>query len=369
VSLPGSAPLRVLVLHHQGWPPRGGDGVHVWAILQGLARLGLTVTTQGTAGPPEVHLVPPTRAGLLAGLRDADVVYIRVDGGLNREKASFLARLPGRRVPVVWEVNASLEEQLPQGLPVEKLERWRRARRMLARGVDAAVMVSPELDTYVRRDLGIADVTVVENGAHWPLVAAAPSALRLAGDFRALWTGNAAYPWQAHDTVVEAARLLEARAPGVVIAAVGRAHAALSGPDGEPGNLLRLLPGDSAEAAAHLAASQCSLCLYHDTPWAPGGFAMSPIKLFEAWAAGVPVVATALGSLQRLVRDGATGLLVPDGDAAAVADAVVRLRADAALRERLSAAGREEVARYFNWDRAAAEVAAVLQRVAAARRR
>jgi glycosyltransferase involved in cell wall biosynthesis len=356
--------LRVLVLHHQGWPPRGGDGVHVWAILRGLARLGLSVCTQGTAGPPEVRLVPPTRAGLMAGLREADVVYIRVDGGLNREKASFLARLPGRRAAVVWEVNASLEEQIPQGLPMEKLERWRRARRMLARSVDAAVIVSPELDTYVRRDLGISDVTVVENGAPWPWPSVAPSALRLAGDFRALWTGNAAYPWQAHDTVVAAARRLESRAPGVVVAAVGRAAPASGDAAGDPGNLLRLLPGDSAEAAAHLAASQCSLCLYHDTPWAPGGFAMSPIKLFEAWAAGVPVVASALGSLSRLVRDGATGLLVPDGDAAAVADAVVRLQSDAALRARLGEAGREEVARHFNWDRAAAEVAAVLERVA-----
>jgi glycosyltransferase involved in cell wall biosynthesis len=91
---------------------------------------------------------------------------------------------------------------------------------------------------------------------------------------------------------------------------------------------------------------------------------MSPIKLFEAWAAGVPVIATGLGSLRRLVRDGETGLLVGD-DPAEVAAAVLRLQGDAQLRARLAAAGRAEVARHYNWDRAAAEVGAVLERVVA----
>lgn len=353
--------LRVFALHSQGWPPRGGDGVHVWAVLRGLAARGFTVSTQGTAAPPEVRLVPPTRAGVLAGLGEADVLYLRVDGGFNRERSTWLARVPGRRVPVVWEVNASLEEQTAFGQDAATLARMRRRRRMQARFAAAAVVVSPELEGYVRSHLGIADVTVVENGATWPWPAATPSALAAAGSFRALWSGNADYPWQGQDTAVAAARLLAERDPGVVVAVLGRVRESA---DPDPPNLLRLLPGDSLAAAAHLAAASCSLCLYHDTPWSPGGFAMSPIKLFEAWAAGVPVIATGLGSLRRLVRDGETGLLVGD-DPAEVAAAVLRLQGDAQLRARLAAAGRAEVARHYNWDRAAAEVGTVLERVVA----
>ncbi|MFM8409025.1 MAG: glycosyltransferase, partial [Alphaproteobacteria bacterium] len=45
-----------------------------------------------------------------------------------------------------------------------------------------------------------------------------------------------------------------------------------------------------------------------------------------AWAHGRPVVTTAVGGLPEAVDDGATGLLVPPGDARALADALERVR-------------------------------------------
>jgi glycosyltransferase involved in cell wall biosynthesis len=67
-----------------------------------------------------------------------------------------------------------------------------------------------------------------------------------------------------------------------------------------------------------------------------------PQVLFEAWAAGVPVAATAVGGVPA-VADGAA-LLVPPGDADAAADAVRRLAGDGELRASLVAAGRERAA-------------------------
>lgn len=71
----------------------------------------------------------------------------------------------------------------------------------------------------------------------------------------------------------------------------------------------------------------------------------SPLVVAEANLAGVPVVATTAGGLPDRVRPGVDGLLVPPGDAAALADALVRLLADASLRTRLAAAGRARSAR------------------------
>src|SRR5437899_1332375 len=65
-----------------------------------------------------------------------------------------------------------------------------------------------------------------------------------------------------------------------------------------------------------------------------------PVSLMEAAACGVPAVATAVGGVPELVQDGATGLLVPAGDAAALASALERLLLDRSLRERLSLAAR-----------------------------
>ena len=66
-------------------------------------------------------------------------------------------------------------------------------------------------------------------------------------------------------------------------------------------------------------------------------------------AAGVPLVATASGSLPELVDEPRGGVLVPAGDARALADATGRLLDDAAARESLSASARVSAQR-FRWE-------------------
>jgi glycosyltransferase involved in cell wall biosynthesis len=62
-----------------------------------------------------------------------------------------------------------------------------------------------------------------------------------------------------------------------------------------------------------------------------------PHTVVEALAVGTPVVATAVGGVPELVRDGENGLLVPRGDAEALAEAIRRLVDDPGLRGRLAA--------------------------------
>jgi glycosyltransferase involved in cell wall biosynthesis len=62
--------------------------------------------------------------------------------------------------------------------------------------------------------------------------------------------------------------------------------------------------------------------------------------VIEAWAAGVPVAATASEGPSALIADGESGLLVPVDDADALARAMIRLVEDRELRTRLAAAGR-----------------------------
>jgi glycosyltransferase involved in cell wall biosynthesis len=68
-----------------------------------------------------------------------------------------------------------------------------------------------------------------------------------------------------------------------------------------------------------------------------------PNVLLEAMALEVPVVATRVAGVPRLVEHGANGLLVEPGSVDELAGAVDRLLGDAALRERLAAAGRRTV--------------------------
>ena len=79
----------------------------------------------------------------------------------------------------------------------------------------------------------------------------------------------------------------------------------------------------------------------------PRGFGL---VLIEAMAAGVPVVATDVSGVRDVVRNGETGLLVPPGDAAALAAVIRRMIDDRSLRDRLVSAAAEDVRRRFTWD-------------------
>ncbi len=65
-----------------------------------------------------------------------------------------------------------------------------------------------------------------------------------------------------------------------------------------------------------------------------------PVSVLEAAAFGLPVVATAVGGVPHLLRDGETGLLVADGDVGAMTEAVRRLLDEPGLAAKLSANGR-----------------------------
>jgi glycosyltransferase involved in cell wall biosynthesis len=67
----------------------------------------------------------------------------------------------------------------------------------------------------------------------------------------------------------------------------------------------------------------------------------------EAGACGVPVVAARASSLPEIVEDGTTGLLVPPGDAHALAAALDRVLRDDELASRLGSGARARVARRF----------------------
>ncbi|MFO0888499.1 MAG: glycosyltransferase [Isosphaeraceae bacterium] len=72
-----------------------------------------------------------------------------------------------------------------------------------------------------------------------------------------------------------------------------------------------------------------------------------PLAVLEAWAAGLPVVASGVGRLPKVIDDGRTGLLFPSGDEVRLESCLIRLLEDSVLSATLGSAGRAEVnARY-----------------------
>ncbi len=74
------------------------------------------------------------------------------------------------------------------------------------------------------------------------------------------------------------------------------------------------------------------------------------VVLLEAMNSRVPVVASAIGGITDIVEDEVSGLLVPEGDERALAEALERLVRDDAFARRLGEAGFRRLGTHFSWD-------------------
>ena len=108
--------------------------------------------------------------------------------------------------------------------------------------------------------------------------------------------------------------------------------------------------------------------LDHWLPWAdvvvlPSFTEGLPNVALEASAAGIPVVATAVGGTPEVVRDARTGFLVPSGNASSMAARILELCRDDDMRRRLGAAGKQLMQEQFSFEAQARAYEALFTRL------
>jgi glycosyltransferase involved in cell wall biosynthesis len=114
--------------------------------------------------------------------------------------------------------------------------------------------------------------------------------------------------------------------------------------------------GDLPHSAAVLRFRRADLAVAPYPPTEP--FYFSPLKAVEALAAGVPLVASALGDVPEIVGDAA--VLVPAGDDAALLAACLGLAADPARRDELARRGRARAFGSMTWGHVASRLVAAV---------
>jgi glycosyltransferase involved in cell wall biosynthesis len=367
-----------------GVPVFGSKGcsIHVQEVVRALLRQGVRVVlfaTNCTEGRPpaldeiRVHTLPSIPKGD-AGAREQaalasnpairaalehegpfDIVYERYS--LWSFAAMEYARDKG--VPGLLEVNAPLiEEQAEHRTLVDRAGALRVAARVFE-AATALLAVSREVAAYLDCFAGTRErIHVVPNGVDPGrfLAGMRPSRPGPPDSFTVGFVGSLK-PWHGLGTLVEAFALLRNRDASVRLLVVG------DGPARE--NLesdLRIHGlADAAdltsavepkEVPALMASMDAGVAPYPQMPH----FYFSPMKVYEYMAAGLPVVASRIGQLATLIRPGHNGLLVPPGDAAALAEALTLLLKSPPLRRRLGKAARVDVLREHTWDAVARRV-------------
>jgi glycosyltransferase involved in cell wall biosynthesis len=247
------------------------------------------------------------------------------------------------------------------------LERW------LARRTTALIAVSPEVrDDLV--SLGVAPrekFTVVRLGIELDERVGTDSDGPRADTRRALgipadrfvvgWIGRMTGVKRTDDVLL-AVRALRERGVDTVLCMVG------DGPDRDAVErrahqlgIVRdsLFLGYQEEVASYYAAFDALIL--------PSANEGTPVSAIEALAGGRPVVATRVGGVPDVVRDGIDGFLVEPGDVDAMAERLSALAADPPLRHRMGEAGRASVHERYSVERLLDDIDALYRRLLAAK--
>lgn len=223
--------------------------------------------------------------------------------------------------------------------------------RFVLRGYAAVIAVSKEVEQKLL-DAGVRSnrVHVVRNGIDLaPFDDAASSQRSASAPFTIGLVGRLA-PEKGVDIFLRAAKLVLAEQPAVRFVVIG------DGPDREQLQALIAELGLASNAA--LLGRQDGMSQVYaslDVMVSASRQEGMPIALLEGMASRRPVVATVVGEVPSLIRDGETGLLVQPNDPDALAQAMLRLVEDSGLRGRLGESARTLVEEEFSAGRMATE--------------
>lgn len=206
-------------------------------------------------------------------------------------------------------------------------------------------------------------VHVVPNGCDLPADGRFPG-LADARPPRVLYAGQL-YPWKGVDVLIEAMREVPEARLVILGGLKGEADFARVQCGVERAGLASRteLPGTRPQVEVQHELRQASVVVAPFLRTAMTERHTSPIKAFEAMAAGRPIVASDLPSSREILRHGETALLTPPGDARALGAAIRELVEDRARAERLARAAFEAAAA-FSWDARAGRLLRAFEEVA-----
>lgn len=203
----------------------------------------------------------------------------------------------------------------------------------------AGVVVKHTQEEAIARQLFDLPVHVIANGVDLPL-----ALVRQPHTGLLIGTAARLYPHKRLEDLLEAFHLVHAQRSDVQLLVAGGEEEGLGAYAAQLRAAARELPvrwlGDVADMTAFHAELDVFVMISE-----PVG---CPNASLEAMAAGLPVVATAVGGACDQIVDGDCGLLTPPRDAHALARALLRLLDDALLRERLGSSARVRIQTAFS---------------------
>jgi glycosyltransferase involved in cell wall biosynthesis len=349
------------------YPVSTGRSVHGYNLMKALQKRGHRILSCLGDGNPDCINYGRTKWDAVTLARESDVLYIRIAGRPVHsylEKATLLKLIRPLSLPVVWEVNAPVEElrgSYPAGKDRDALiKSENRKRKVLAHLVNAGIGVSEVLKHYIHDVLGIEKAYCIPNASDPQLFEVhtiqETALIHLHDKFKVVWMGSASTPWQGIELIIEIAKKMQ-HIDSTIVFILITGESLLEFPVLK--NLLVLRQVPYSTLPHYLASADVCLSLYKEYDWLEYGFYGSSLKLFDYMAAGKPIIASDMGQISTVIKEGVNGLLV-DNNAQNIIDSILELKGDHEKRQFLGSNARDDVINFYNWDRVAEQTEAVL---------
>ena len=350
--------MKIGFFYPRYYPVTASASVHGYQIAQELVNRGHTLLSCTNDENPDCVRYPATKIGTYRLMKDADVLYIRLASYF--EHVSMWKLVRPFSLPVIWEINAPLEERYAFGdeenlLP--KIKRLNRKRRFYAKFVDASVCVSRVIRDYSEDFLKIKKSVYVSNGSdphHFSNeVAPASCTVEWRDYFKVVWAGNPAMPWQAMDLMVDVCKKIERKRDDILFVFICSERKKFSFPPLK--NIRVIYDVNYIDMPKYLVAADVCMCLYKDYAWSKYGFYQSSLKLFDYMAAGKTVIASDMGQLSEVIKNGLNGFILPNS-VDLIAEKIIHLAGQKELLSRIGRNARKDITSFYNWQRAAEQI-------------
>ncbi len=358
--------MRIGYFINFSWNPvRSGGGIHAYQLAKELRKRGHTICRMYPDLPGDEIVKRFRQNEWFRFLKGIDVIYIRVHELLQTDRFTLLKFLKLSGLPVIWEINAPLDENLSLGMSAAQVKRLEFWRAFFARFVDAAIATCDELKEYAQKKLCIRDSRSVPLGSD-PLMFTPQKKngnvyRGYRNKFKVVWVGSAQYTWQGLNDIFRVARILEKKDPAVEIFVIGKKeNQTLDNQGLNNVHIIDRMPYE--DIPAHIASADLGLCLYN-LDGQSNGFYRSPLKLFDYMACSLPVIATRIGQVAKIIEHGRNGYLIDPGNPEMIAEHILEIKENRAKAARMGENARLDILRYYNWKRVADDTDELLKKL------
>lgn len=276
--------MKIGYLYYKFYPVDGGAAIHGYYLAKELSRIGHQLFKLNGEQDPYTEKLSHPVLGFIWMLKNCDLFYVRMDFFLKPRNFLVVILLLFRK-KIVVELNTPSDELILYGKSRSYIRIVDKIYSIILKRTDALIVVSSQIERYCREELGLENVTVIENGADRfkinksilrPEIVRQVREVKEKGNKLIIWTGST-NKLQDLDLIKKIVDSIGNRTHLFLI--VKEEEGFSPGLGNDQVKLFKEL--ERADVEFIISEADAGLALYEDYSWCRWGFYNSSLKIFE----------------------------------------------------------------------------------------